>query len=272
MSFEQINNDYGLIDKVAIVTGAGGPAVLDDAVSNGQAAAILLARAGAKVCVVGRNEEAAQSTVDIIKSEGGDGFAHAADVGTEEGCQGVVEACMDLYGRVDCLDNNVATGALGSVLEIELETWREVFEVNVHGMMLMCKYAIAAMIKGGEGGSIVNIGSLSAIRPAGVTSYTVSKGAAMALTTSLAYDHGPDGIRANCIILGPVYTPRVASRMKPEVRDARRDASLLRREGTGWDSAQLVRFLCSKQSNWMTGQSICLDGGASIVGPSRSAV
>ena len=271
MAFENIANDYGLTGKVAIVSGAGGPIGqgLDDGVTNGRAAAILLARAGARVCVVGRTLELAQHTVDIIKKEGGEGFAHVADVTQEAACRGVVEATVQRYGRLDCLDNNVGRGAPGDVTQMSLEEWRSMFALNVDSMMLMSKYAIPAMIASGDGGAIVNIGSLRSIRPQKSTVYSVTKGAVIALTSTLASDHGAQGIRANCIILGPVYTPNIARNLTPERRQARTAASLIKREGTGWDTGQLVRFLLSDQAKFLTGQSICLDGGASLRGPER---
>jgi NAD(P)-dependent dehydrogenase (short-subunit alcohol dehydrogenase family) len=271
MAFETIANDYGLIGKVAIVSGAGGPigGGLDEGVTNGRAAAILLARAGAKICVVGRTLELAQHTVDIIAKEGGESFAHVADVTREADCRAAVDATLARYGRLDCLDNNVGRGAPGDVTEMKLDEWRNMFALNVDSMMLMCKFAIPAMIKSAGGGAIVNIGSLRSIRPLKSTVYSVTKGAVIALTSTLAADHGAQGIRANCIILGPVYTPNIARNLTPERRQARTAASLLKREGTGWDSAQLVRFLLSDQSRFMTGQSICLDGGASLIGPAR---
>ena len=270
MAFETIANDYGLIGKVAIVSGAGGPIGqgLEEGVTNGRAAAILLARAGARVCVVGRTLELARHTVDIITKEGGEAFAHVADVTQEANCRGVVEATLQRYGRLDCLDNNVGRGAPGDVTEMSLEQWRSMFALNVDSMMLMCKYAIPAMIAGG-GGAIVNIGSLRSIRPLHSTVYSVTKGAVIALTSTLAVDHGPQGIRANCIILGPVFTPNINRNLTPERRAMRTAATLLKREGTGWDSAQLARFLLSDQSKFLTGQSICLDGGASMIGPAR---
>ncbi len=270
MSFEHIANDYGLMGKVAIVSGAGGPIGdgLEEGVTNGRATAILLARAGAKVCVVGRTLELAQHTVNIIQQEGGEAFAHVADVTKEAECKAVVEATMARYGRVDCLDNNVGRSAPGNVVEMSLEEWRNMFALNVDSMMLMCKYAIPAMVAGG-GGSIVNIGSLRSIRPQNSTVYSVTKGAVVALTATLAADHGAQGIRANCIILGPVFTPNINRNLTPERRRLRAEASLMKREGSGWDTGHLARFLLSEQSKFMTGQSICLDGGASLVGPSR---
>ena len=139
MAFETIANDYGLIGKVAIVSGAGGPigGGLDEGVTNGRAAAILLARAGAKVCVLGRSQELAQHTVDIIAKEGGEAFAHVADVTREADCRAAVDATLARYGRLDCLDNNVGRGAPGDVTEMSVEDWRNMFALNVDSMMMM---------------------------------------------------------------------------------------------------------------------------------------
>ena len=80
-------------------------------------------------------------------------------------------------------------------------------QVNVESMFLLSKYAIPAMIASGGGGAIVNVASISALMPRGLTAYSVSKGAVIALTQAMAVDHGPDGIRVNCVAPGPVYTP-----------------------------------------------------------------
>jgi len=270
MASRAVADEYGLDGKVAIVAGGGGPITKpEDGVTNGRAAAVLLARAGAKVCVVGRTPELNQHTVDLILQEGGEAFGQTADVTDEDDCRTVVEATMARYGRVDVLDNNVGRSEPGDVTQMSLETWRAMFALNVDAMMLMCKYAVPAMVASGDGGAIVNIGSLRSIRPLNSTVYTVTKGAVIALTTTLAVDHGPQGIRANCVILGPVFTPLVAANVTPERRELRVQASLLRREGSGWDTGHLVRFLLSEQSRFITGQSICLDGGASLVGPAR---
>ena len=93
----------------------------------------------------------------------------------------------------------------------------------------------------------------------------------IALTCAMAVDHGPDGIRVNCVAPGPVYTPMVYSRqMSPAARDARRRASVLGIEGTGWDIGHAVRFLLSAQARYITGHTLVVDGGATLVGPARA--
>ena len=97
-------------------------------------------------------------------------------------------------------------------------------------------------------------------------------GAVIALTMAMAVDHGPQGIRVNCVAPGPVYTPMVYARgMTEHARNTRRQASVLKREGTGWDVGGAVRFLLSDQSRYITGQTLVVDGGATLVGPSRES-
>ncbi len=177
MDYSKLDNDYGLEGKVAIIAGGGGPLAQrpEDAVTNGRGAAIMLARAGAKVCVVGLSKGPAQQTADMIVQEGGEAFAISGDLTREEVCRSVVEQTMDRYGRVDCLDNNVGIHDSADVTKISFERWREIFDHNIHSMMLMCKYAIPATVESGDGGAIVNIGSLRAIRPQASAVHTVPR-------------------------------------------------------------------------------------------------
>ena len=187
-------------------------------------------------------------------------------------CAAMVEDAVSRWGRLDCLDNNVGIGSKGTVVEETEENWARVMHVNVDTMFLACKHAIPAMIRTAGGGAIVNVSSISALRPRGLTAYTVSKGAVIALTKAIAVDHGADGIRANCVAPGPVYTPMVYARgMTEQARDTRRQASVLKREGTGWDIGGAVRFLLSDQARYITGQVLVVDGGATLVGPSRAS-
>ena len=208
--------------KVAIVTGAGsrGPGI-----GNGRAAAILFAREGAKVLSVDQSADAAEDTVGIIKQEGGEAEAFIADVTRASDCAALVERAVSRWGRLDILDNNVGIEGPGSVVAVAEEAWDQVMRVNVKSMMLTGKYAVPVMAAGG-GGSIINISSISALRPRGLTPYSASKGAVIALTRAMAIDHAKDGIRVNCIAPGPVYTPMVSSAgMSAEVRETRKRAS-----------------------------------------------
>jgi len=262
------NEEWGLKDKVAIVTGGG---AAGDGIGNGRAACILLARAGAKVLVVDRDLTLAERTVAMITEEGGTAAAASYDVTESAQCAAMVADAVTRWGRLDCLDNNVGIGSRASVVDETEETWARVMHVNVDTMFLTCKHAIPAMIRTAGGGSIVNISSISALRPRGLTAYSVSKGAVIALTQAMAVDHGPEGIRVNCVVPGPMYTPMVYARgMTEQARDTRRKASVLGREGTGWDIGAAVRFLLSEQARYITGQLLSVDGGATLVGPSRT--
>lgn len=266
-----MSDEWGLAGKVAIVTGGG---AAGDGIGNGRAACILLARAGAHVLVVDRDLALAERTVAMIAAEGGSAAAASFDVTRGQECRAMVAEAIRRWGRVDCLDNNVGIGSRGTVVAESEETWRRVMQVNVDTMFLACKHAIPEMIRTAGGGAIVNISSISAIRPRGLTAYTVSKGAVIALTKALAVDHGRDGIRANCIAPGPVYTPMVYARgngMSEQARSQRAKASVLGMEGTGWDIGQAARFLLSAQSRYITGQVLVVDGGASLVGPARDS-
>ena len=142
-------------------------------------------------------------------------------------------------------------------------------EVNVKGMMLASKHAVPAMAANG-GGSIINISSIAALRPSRLTPYATSKGAVISLTYAMAVDHAREGIRVNCITPGPVYTPMVyAGGMSDELRERRRNASLLQIEGEGWDIGYAVLFLASDEARYITGVVLPVDGGVLLRGPDR---
>ena len=261
-----VNDEWGLNGKVAIVTGGGsGPGI-----GNGRAASILLARAGAHVLVVDRFLELAEETVKLIEAEGGSAAAASYEVTVASQCEAMVADALSRWGRLDCLDNNVGLGMFGTVVEVSEADWQRAFSVNVDSVFLTGKYAIPAMIRGGEGGAIVNISSVAAIRPHNLTPYSASKGAVHAITQAMAADHGKDGIRVNCVVPGPMHTPIMYQfGMNEEKREQRRNASVLKAEGTGWDIGAAVRFFLSDQSKYITGQILCVDGGVSLRGPDR---
>jgi NAD(P)-dependent dehydrogenase (short-subunit alcohol dehydrogenase family) len=263
-----VPDSWGLAGKVAIVTGGG---AAGDGIGNGRASAILLSRAGTRVVVVDRDVALAKRTVEMIEAGGGEALAFQADVTRASDCAAMVEVALDRYGHLDFLDNNVGIGSRGSVVDETEENWRRLMTVNVDSMFLAAKHAIPAMRRAG-GGAIVNVSSISALRPRGLTAYSVSKGAVIALTRAMAVDHGPEGIRVNCVAPGPVYTPMVYQRgMSGASRDRRRKASALGIEGTGWDIGHAVRFLLSDFARYITGHTLVVDGGTSLSAPERDA-
>jgi len=261
-------HEWGLAGKVAIVTGGG---AAGDGIGNGRAAAILLGKAGTKVVVVDRDGGLAKRTVEMIVEAGGEGMAFEADITKGSECAAMVKAAVDRFGRLDLLDNNVGIGSRGSVVDESEESWKRLMNVNVDTMFLTSKHAIPAMRKAG-GGAIVNVSSISAIRPRGLTTYTVSKSAVIGLTKAMAVDHGKEGIRVNCVAPGPVYTPMVYARgMSAAARERRKNASLLKIEGTGWDIGHAVRFLLSAHARYITGHVLVVDGGVTLQGPERDS-
>jgi NAD(P)-dependent dehydrogenase (short-subunit alcohol dehydrogenase family) len=264
-------DDSGLNGKVAIISGGG---AAGDGIGNGRAAAILLARAGAKVMVADLDLGLAARTVEMIEAEGGSAAALACDATREADCKRLVETAVTRWGRLDFLDNNVGIGSRGSVVDEKPEEYRRVMQINVETMFLLSKYAIPAMIKTAKGGAIVNISSISALRPRGLTTYTTSKAAVIGLTQAMAVDHGRDNIRVNCICPGPMYTPMVYARgngMSEAARAQRAQASVLKIEGTGWDVGHAVKFLLSDHARYITGQVLVVDGGVTLQGPERDS-
>jgi len=262
-------DDAGLAGRVAIVAGGG---AAGDGIGNGRAAAILLARAGASVLVADRDGTLAERTVAMIAAEGGAAAPYQGDLTDPIQARDMVTAALDRFGRLDFLDNNVGIGSSGSVIDETPENWRRVMQVNLEPMFLAAKYAIPAMIKTAGRGAIVNISSISALRPRGLTVYSASKGAVIALTRAMAVDHAKDGVRVNCVAPGPVYTPMVyAGGMSASAREQRRKSSVLGIEGTGWDIGNAVRFLLSDHARYITGQTLVVDGGVTLQAPARDS-
>lgn len=248
MTDELIRPNRSLAGKAAIVTGAG---ALADGVGNARAAAILMAEDGCSVVCVDRDLSLAQRTVDMIQSEGkGKAIAVQADVTSLADCERIVKTAIDNYGRLDVLFNCVGVGgAPGTAVEVDMVEWAKGLEINVSSMVHMSKYAIPEMMKNdgsrGYRGSIINMGSVAGIK--GGTPhllYPTSKGAVVNMTRAMAQHHAPDGIRVNCVCPGMVYTPMMyGGGMTPEARESRKNRSLLKTEGSGWDIGAAVRLV-----------------------------
>ena len=249
--------------KVAIVTG-GGAREQGPKSGVGRAISITFAREGAKIVVSDKILGNAEQTVAAIREEGGEAVAVAADVTRADDCRRTADAAIEHFGRLDTLVNNAAIYIPeGNVVDTPEETWDLIMGINLKGMMLSAKYAIPRMIETG-GGSVINLssnGGLRASRNARVT-YHTSKGAAIALTTTMAAQHGRENVRVNCIAPGGIDTPMLANEAgSPGVK-----YSPLGTVGTAWDIAWAAVYLASDEARWVTGILLPVDAGSLVQG------
>jgi len=251
--------------KVAIVTGAGsvGPGI-----GNGRAAAIVYAREGARVMLVDLDMDSSSATEAMLREEGGDCFSFRADVSDAADCRRVVKACLERYGRVDILHNNVGIELPGGLADTSEESWDRTMAVNLKSMFLLCKEVVPHMEKQG-GGAIVNISSINAIRtlPALSLPYAVSKAGIIAFTRDVAVEFAAKGIRANAVLPGMMATPFVVGALTEAYGGdigammERRDALCpTGKQGEGWDVAYLSLFLASDEAKYITGAAVVVDG------------
>jgi NAD(P)-dependent dehydrogenase (short-subunit alcohol dehydrogenase family) len=251
--------------KVAIVTGAGS---IGPGVGNGKASAIVYAREGARVMLVDLNLKAAEETKRLIDKEGGDCIVFKADVTKASDCQAMVDQCIQTFGRIDILHNNVGIVEPGGPVEVSEESWDRVMNVNLKSIFLTCKYVLPHMEKQ-KYGSIVNISSIAGIIvPYPSVSYTASKAGVIALTRDIAIQYAKKGIRANSILPGLLNTPMVvASLTQSYGGDAaemikRRDAKCpTGKQGEAWDVAYAALFLASDEAKYITATTLVVDGG-----------
>jgi len=222
---------------------------------------VLFAREGARVLLVDLYPERVNETLDMIVNEGGEASVFTGDVTSPEDCLKIVNTAVECYGKLDILHNNVGIDSPGGILDIEIDDWDRVMNLNLKSMVLMCRAAIPRMIANG-GGSITNVSSVAALRPNNMDAYSTSKGGVIALTKTLAASYGKNNIRVNCIAPGMVYTPMVAEGMDEEKRRKRWQSTPLQMEGTAWDVGWTAVFLNSDEARWITGTVLPVDGGA----------
>ena len=245
--------------RVALVTGGAG--------GIGQASVQALAGEGASVAVVDVQGDRAQEVADAVVRTGGSAIGIAADVSDESQVAGAVARAVAEFGRLDILHNNAAltdTEFLsldGSVTDMSLDVWDRTLSVNLTSQMLTCKHAIPDMVRTG-GGSIINMSSgasLSGDRTR--TAYGVSKAGVNALTLYVATGHGKQGIRVNTIVPGLILTDAVRAHLSEEMVNSLGRATLTPSVGEPGDVADLVVFLASDESRYITGQMFVIDGG-----------
>ena len=245
--------------KVAIVTGGAG--------GIGRAVALSLAADGARVAVADLDEDGADRVAAEIVAAGGEAVAVPVDLGDEDQVVAMVAATVEHLGGVDFLDNNAALTAADvlardtSVTEMDVEVWDQMMSINLRSQMLTCKHAVPVMV-GRGGGSVVNMSSGAALSgDLTRTAYSVSKSGITTLTKSLATQYGRQGVRANAIFPGLILTDPVRAQIPPAMLEAYAGSLLTTFVGEPQDIADLVSFLFSPQSRYITGQSISIDGG-----------
>ena len=259
-----------LKDKTAIVTGAG--QTPGETIGNGRATALLFAREGARVLLTDRNLDSVKETEQMILDEGYEATIFQMDVVSESDVKEMARLCLDRYGRIDILHNNVGIGSNdGGVVHLERENWQRIIDVNLTSMFLTCKHVIPAM-REQQSGAIINISSVAAIASTGMLAYKTSKAGVIALTENVAMGNAKYGIRANCIMPGLMNTPmaiegysRAQGRSREEVIAARDKRVPLRHKmGSAWDVAYAALFLASAEANFITGVTLPVDGGQSL--------
>lgn len=255
-----------LADKVAVVVGGG--QTPGETLGNGRATAIRFGEEGARVLVVDRSGASAEETLEMIRARGGDGSVFQADITREADCEALVAACVERYGRLDVLHNNVGIGSGDrGAASMTVEVWDRIFDTNLKGIMLVCKHALPVLRTQGRG-VITNISSVAAVCAVGIVAYKASKAALNAYTHSLATGNARHGIRANVIMPGLMNTPMAiegyvaAGRDREELIRARHaQVPLGGRMGDAWDVANAALFLASDEARFITGVCLPVDGG-----------
>jgi NAD(P)-dependent dehydrogenase (short-subunit alcohol dehydrogenase family) len=255
--------------KVAIVTGAGRNGGI------GAQTARVLAEAGARVMLADRGSSNLEEVTQALAADGFEAAHCKTDISNESSVAALIRFTREKFGRLDILDNNAASQGQPEdrdVQSMSVELWDQIMSVNARGTMLMCKYALPVMIAGG-GGSIINISSGTSM--AGdffATAYAASKGAINTFTKYVATQYGAQGIRCNALILGLIATQMLEATLPPPLLEIFRQHKLTQRLGTPMDVAQMVAFLASPRSSFITGQLLPVDGGFYAHTPTTVAV
>jgi NAD(P)-dependent dehydrogenase (short-subunit alcohol dehydrogenase family) len=249
-------------DKVALITGASS--------GIGRATGEAFAARGAKVVLAARREHELATLTSEIESRGGRASFVVTDVAIAKDVERMVAHAIETFGRLDYAVNNAGIeGQLSGITDLPEEEWDRVLDINLRGNFLCMKYEARAMLAGGHGGAIVNVGSVNSFLgfPTG-SAYVASKHGQIGLTTSVSAELAPHGIRVNLVCPGIIDTP-MHHRLRGLVGDEIYDKVLLqrvhtRRAGRPDEIAQTIVFLCSDEASYISGTTLTPDGGFTL--------
>lgn len=252
-----------LAGRIVIVFGAGSSGA---GLSNGEAAALAYAEAGAVVAAVDRDAAEADRVAKEIVAAGGSSLAVVADVTDESSVANAVDEVMSVLGIPHVLHNNVGASVIGEITELDLDAWNRGLSINLTSAYLTCKHVIPLMKQAGRG-AIVNVSSLSAIRDTGYVYpvYNAAKAGLNQLTVSLALTYARHGIRANAVMPGVIETPMVFQQVTSDPAElaARHEMSPTGHMGIPQDVANAAVFLASDRAAYINGVCLPVDGGMS---------
>ncbi len=243
---------YRLEGKVAIITGATS--------GMGRDTAYVFAEEGAKVVITGRDEERAKAVVDAIKAKGGEASYVIADLSDRQSVDQVVDKTLERYGTVDILFNNAGLLSIKGTMDISIEEWDKIMQVNMTAA-LMLSQKVAPVMKAKGKGTIINTGSVAGTAARwGAVAYCTSKHAMNGLTKALARELGPE-IRVNAILPGAIVTAMLDSVGGEAAAEGMKQMSPLKRIGQGREIGTAALFLATDDSSFITGQLLRVDGG-----------
>lgn len=250
-------SDILLTDQVAIVTG-GGQGI-------GEGVALTFASFGANVVIADKNAETAESVATNIRAMGREALAIPTDVRELDQVRAMVDRTMDKLGRVDILVNNAGGTRRAPFLDLEPRGWRRHMELNFDGLFGPTDAAVRAMIKGGRGGSIINVSSIEGLRAApNFSVYAACKAGMINFTRTLSLELAEHNIRVNCIAPDHTDTPGIhgiSNAPQAEQKDVYKDSIPMARQGTMEETAGPFVFLASKLASYVTGVTLSVDGG-----------
>ena len=260
-------------EKVVVLAGAGsvGPGW-----GNGKACAVLYAREGAKLYLIDRSAHALEETHRLVAETGASVHAEAGDLTDAATVERLLADCVERFGRLDVMHNNVGGSEPGGVAEMDEATWDRQMDHNLKTVYLGCHYAVPHM-RAGSGGAIVNVASVAGYRHIGapIHAYAAAKAGVVQLSRAIGVSYAKENIRCNTVVPGLMHTPLVEARLAGQRGDGDADALIARRHaqvpmghmGDAWDVAYAALFLASDEAKYVTATEIVVDGGLTMSAP-----